>query len=560
MAHNLVYFDTSTNSIQKFSNAQLDDLAERILRVMAAGTYTGTITVGTTASIGTFADTALVDVAGGTNTTTVTNTYTLSQVATATLGATTDPPMYVGLDNTTNVNQVVLQENLTTREQLADEIIARMVASTGGTNAYYLATTAPADGATWVSRGTLLDTKTNLTVTVTNYILWQRTTSGAILTNRDPVKLSSGNIQSFTTAEINALIKTIEQRIVATGIGTYVIQAAAPVTGTWTNVGSIVDTREDIATSNFIGPAAYINEDAISYTSTYVGTRTYTGDDAASFTGTYAGPVTYTTPATYTGDDATSFTGTYAGPVTYAGPATYAGPITYSGPAAYAGPVTYLGPQDFINPDWNQFINPDANGPFLGPIYAGVTRTATYTGGPFNFSPGAIPTPQGVAPQFFGTRNFVRSFTTDFAGSYAGPVTYLGPQSFINPDWNSFVNPDAASFTNPDALAFVNPDASSFTNPDALSYLNENAASYVAPTYLGPANFAGFASFTNPNAASYVAPTYLGPANFTTAFTGFDGINYTGPATYDGTAPYEGTRVGATTSTVSTRILWRRVA
>lgn len=540
MAHNLVYFDSSTNSIQKFSNAQLDDLAERVLRVMAAGTYTGTITVGTTASIGTFADTALVDVSGGINTTTVTNTYTLSQVSTATLGATSDPPMYVGLDTTTNVNQVVLQENITTREQLADEIIARMVASTGGTNAYYLATAAPSDGATWVSRGTLLDTKTNLTVTVTDYKLWQRTTSGAILTDRDPVKLSSGNIQSFTTAEINALIKTIEQRIIATGVGTYVIQATAPVTGTWTNVGSIVDTREDIATSNFTGPASYLNENAISYTSTYVGTRTYTGDDATSFTGTYAGPVTYTTPATYTNENLNSFTGNYLGSATYLGPATY------------AGPVTYLGPATFTNPDLNSFVNPDASGPFFGPIYistyTSVTRTSDYTGGPFTFQGTNIPTPQGVAPSFFGTRVYTSTFTSDFnasfAAAYLGPVTYLGPQSFINPDSNAFVNPDAASFTNPDALAFVNPDA----------------ISYLAPTYLGPANFAGFASFTNPNATNYVAPTYLGPANFTTAFTGFDGTNYTGPATYGGDAPYEGTRVGATTSTISTRILWRRVA
>jgi hypothetical protein len=588
MAHNLVYFDSSTNSIQKFSNAQLDDLAERVLRVMAAGTYTGTITVGTTASIGTFADTALVDASGGTNTTTVTNTYTLSQVATATLGATSDPPMYVGLDNTTNVNQVVLQENLTTREQLADEIIARMVASTGGTNAYYLATAAPSDGATWVSRGTILNTITNLTVTVTDYKLWHRTTSGATITNRDPVKLSSGNIQSWTTAEINALIKTIEARIIATGIGTYSIQATAPATGTWTNVGTVVDTREDIATSNFTGAAGYLNENALTYTSTYVGTRTYTGDDAASFTATYAGPVTYTTPATYTNENSSSFSGTYAGPVTYAGPATYAGPVSYAGPATYAGPVTYSGPQTFTNPDWNSFTNPDVNnftnpdaitftnadasGPFLGPIYTSVTRTATYTGGPFNFSPGVIPTPQGVAPQFFGTRNFTRNFTSNFQGSYFGPidyygpiayfgpVTYLGPQNFINPDALAFTNPDASPFTNPDALSFVNPDAASFINANALSYLNENSASYVGPAYLGPVNFAGFAGFTNPDATGYVAPTYLGPANFITAFTSFDGTNYTGPSTYDSTPPYEGTRVGATTSTITTRILWRRVA
>ena len=474
MAHNLVYFDSSTNTIQKFSNAQLDNLAERVLRVMAAGTYTGTITVGTTASIGTFADTALVDTAGGTNTTTVTNTYTLSQVATATLGATSDPPMYVGLD-TTSPTQTVLQENLTTKEQLADEIIARMVASTGGTNAYYLATSAPADGATWVSRGTLLDTKTNLTVTVTDYKLWQRTTSGASITNRDPVKLSSGNIQSFSTAEINALIKTIEERIVATGIGTYALQASAPATGTWTNVGTVVDTREDITTSNFTGTDSYVNEDAIAYTSTYVGTRNYIGDDVA----------TYVT--------------------------------TYSGPASYLGPTTYLGPSTYNNADVTTYTDSNATSFNLSyqNNYVADYEGGNYAGGPFPFGQvGPFPTPQGGSIPYSGDRTYTFPFTNPYFGNYQ--ATYLGPANYLGP----------ADYINENAISYTNENAISFTNVDAINFNT----------------------------------TYLGPIGFTTAFTSFDGSNYSGPITYVGTVSYEGTRVAPTTSTISTRTLWRRIA
>ena len=125
MAHNLVYFNSSTNSIQRFSNAQLDDLAERVLRVMAANSYTGTITFGSANSIGSFVDTALVGAANSDNTTLVSNTYSLTQITAATLSASANPPMYVGLDTST-LNQVVLKENLTTREQLADEILSRL--------------------------------------------------------------------------------------------------------------------------------------------------------------------------------------------------------------------------------------------------------------------------------------------------------------------------------------------------------------------------------------------------------------------------------------------------
>jgi hypothetical protein len=494
MAHNLVYFDSSTNSIQKFSNAQLDDLAERVLRVMASGTYTGTITIGTTNPIGTFTDTALVGAAGSTNTTQVSNTYTLTQVSSATLGASSDPPMYVGLDTSTP-NQTVLQENLTTIEQLADEILSRMVASTGGTNAYYLASSAPSDGATWVSRGTLLDTITNLTITVTDYKLWQRTTSGATLTNRNPVKLSSGNIQSFSTAEIEALIKTIEQRIVATGIGTYVLQASAPGTGTWSNAGTIIDTREDITTTNFAGGVTYTNENALSYTGTYTGIPGSTNPDAISYTATFL-------------NDSFIGAANFLGEVGFTNPAVgFAGETTFTGnyQVAYTGGflATYLGAGSF-------------DGTFSIPGVA-------YEGGPY-----PIPQPQG------GGSSPPRFYTGP--GSYTG--TYVG---------NNAIPYDAVTYSR----AFVGAIyAGDYAGP----------ATFFAPvTYTGTVAYTGLAAYIGPT-VSFDGSSYLGPQTFTGVATNYDGAVYLGTADYLGTVDYEGTRVAPTTSTISTRTLWRRIA
>lgn len=532
MAHNLIYYDTSNNTIQQFSTAELDLLAERILRTMAAGTYTGTITIGSTNSIGTFTDTALVGAAGSTDTSTVSNTYTLSQVTTATLGASSDPPMYIGLD-TTDPTTTVLQENLTTVEQLADEILSRMVVSTGGTNAYYLAPSAPADGATWVSRGTLLDTITNLTVTVTDYKLWHRTTSGATITNKDPVKLSSGNIQTFSDAEIDAIIKIVEQRIVATGIGTYALQESAPGTGTWTNVGTVTDTRENITTSSYLGPASYTNENAVNYTATYLGTRDYAGDVAYS--------TSYTSTQSFTNPDAIAYTATYLGPATYTTPAVVFSP-NYPFTAVFYGPSfqSFFTPVGYVNettyPGFNiTYANAFIAGQFSATYQGPGTFLRSYVGptGTFNRSylgNDAVP---------FNSPNYNRSYTgAFFTPNYYGPTTFTGTVAY-----NRTLGPgiyEGTTFFGPLAI----PTFASFTNPDALSFSTTN--------YLGSQSFISpFNTFTS---------DYLGEVNFTSAETEFDGTNYSGSQTYDSEANFDVSVVAPTTSTISTRTLWRRVA
>lgn len=356
MAYNIVYYDSGTNTIKQFSSTDLDELAERVLRVMAAGTYTGTITIGTSNPIGTFTDTYYNQAVGtneDTGLTTGSTVYTLSQVTTATLGAASDPPMYVGLDTSVS-GQTILQENLTTREQLADEILSRMVAGTGGTNSYYLGTSAPADGATWVSLGSLLDTKTAGTITITDYKLWERTTSGATLTSKNPMKITSDPLQTFSDTELNAIIKTIEQRIIATGIGTYELATSAPGTGTWTNAGTITDNIEVLTSTTYLGPQTFAN----SYQATYLGqtsyVQTFVGYDAEYETN-YNLSYFQNYQALYLGApvNAIDYQGGPLGPpegylgapvnaIAYVGPGG-----TYSGPQNYI--ANYLGPSEYFH-------------------------------------------------------------------------------------------------------------------------------------------------------------------------------------------------------------------
>jgi hypothetical protein len=414
MAYNIVYYDSGTNTIQQFSSTDLDELAERVLRVMAAGTYTGTITIGTSNPIGTFTDTYYNQAVGtnqDTGITTGSTVYTLSQVTTATLGAASDPPMYVGLDTSVS-GQTILQENLTTREQLADEILSRMVAGTGGTNSYYLGTSAPADGATWVSLGSLLDTKTAGTITITDYKLWERTTSGATLTSKNPMKITGDPLQTFSDTELNAIIKTIEQRIIATGIGTYQLATSAPGTGTWTNAGTITDNIETLDSTTYLGPQTFQGGP---YTLSYLGANSFfdlfAGFDGPVYETSYNFGYFAAYQAIYYGApvNAIDYQGGPLGP-----PEGYLGAPVNA--IAYVGPGgTYSGPQNYI-----------AN--YLGPTEYGKQYQAPYTANYF------------APPGYTITYVSVQLYT----GGPLDAVAFDSASAFVAP---SYTNENALSYT-----------------------------------------------------------------------------------------------------------------
>ena len=200
--------------------------------------------------------------------------------------------------------------------QLNNSIISyclnTLVAS--GVGSYKLQPNAPSGG-TWTERGTIQDTLRGGSTSTSK--LWQKT-ADTVPTKVVPLKLRSDNhLQEMTEAEIQNLVGRLRNRINATGIGRYQLQANAPTGGgTWVQMGSgFTDTRRQVNAVNYSG--TYTNNFSGTYTQNFAGTYTgyyaryapwsgaYQGNYAGSYTGYYTGYFT----GTYTG----YFTGTYSG-------------------------------------------------------------------------------------------------------------------------------------------------------------------------------------------------------------------------------------------------------
>lgn len=328
MPANLLYYDSSTDKLKQATTAEKDQLADFVLEQMAEGTYAGTITEGSGSnSIGTFTDTARQEGVGSTDTSTVSRNFTLYQRNTRTLS--NDPPEYVGLDTAT-ANSVVIKENQTSLNELADDIISRSL--NGGPNSYVLSTSAPSDGGTYIDRGAITDSLENFNTVQNDYRLWHKVASGNASSSKRPLKLStSGTLTAFTDQDLTDIIKVIEDRIINTGIGQYALQTSTPSEGTWVDASTVSDTRrqEDETTyvgnsnfagnylGNYVGPNRYVGN------TSYFGTTRYWGP-----TGSYIGGTNYFTTGTFIAPGTTSYLGNYTG--NFAGTASYTGAVVGS--------------------------------------------------------------------------------------------------------------------------------------------------------------------------------------------------------------------------------------
>lgn len=371
----------------------------------------------TSNSIGRFRDTARYGAVGTTDAYILEKNYSLSQVSSATLSAQPNPPMYFGI--TTSGNDVIVQENLTTIEQLADEILNRLAA--GGPNAYYLGPTAPSDGGIWSSVGSLTDTEEGFSVTNTTYYLWHKLNSGSYTTSyKSPLKLSSGEIIKFTDDEVKLFAKLVEERMISTSIGTYALQSSTPATGTWTNAGSAtdlirtttpVDNQQYTSVVGFLGPSYYV----LSY---------------ASF---FTGPVQYLGISGYTG------------PMYYIGAAVIVyGPTGYLGPAANAA---YVGSIAYTGNSFSGYLGPTAkvSGTFYGPGTTYSGPTTFYGPGPFTRT-----TFTGTA-SFTGPASFAGATTTNYASTFLDYIPtsayFTGITNYVGPTTDAISSIDSSTTT-----------------------------------------------------------------------------------------------------------------
>lgn len=334
----------------------LDEFQSSDINTGSVGLTGGTIPSGTTA-IGTFVDTRRQSGPGA------------HPVGTETYSTTSTFFQYNGTETEDYVRPLKWDSTLEgIRESSNSDLDSHLIATAltfltsesenYGLGQYRLQPSTPSGNGTWSNMGTITDriTNTDGTVTENTTKLWKKTSqTGTFNTSvRRPLKLDTSttpdSIKEMTDTEIKGLVKRFSNRIIESGIGTYVVQENAPASGTWVRRGDAFhDDRRTVTDATYTG----------SYTGYYAGSRTYSGTYTGNYSGTYTGSYVGTAYAGnylgggvvyyggrvgyvnvyYVGYYAASYSGDYTG--TYTG--SYDGSRTYSSDGyagAYSGDYT----------------------------------------------------------------------------------------------------------------------------------------------------------------------------------------------------------------------------
>jgi hypothetical protein len=372
--------DTSTNpdSLKAASGTDYEYAVDKALSAFAAtDTGVGTLSVnpGSTAgltSIGTFTDTYYpYDQNQHPVGTTITSTvYTFYQDYQTASEADMRRPVEF------SAGAIQEQTDTALNADLISTALANLVSL--GVGSYVLQPTAPVGG-TWVAKATITN---NLDVNESNVTyLWRKTAAASTPAYVGPVKVNSTtptSLKEMIASEVQTLTSRIRNRIVATGIGKYAIQASAPVSGgTWTTAGAqVVDTSR--------------TQSAIAYNGTYAGSYigSFTGAYSKVFTGSYNSTFTGVYQLVqYGGYYSRNYTGEYLG--SYTGRRTYNSFARAGTSLAYTG--SYFG-------TYSSFVLKTYTGTFTG-NYIGA-----YTG--------------GYGGTFSGV--YQQSFTGGYTGAFTG--------------------------------------------------------------------------------------------------------------------------------------------
>ena len=340
---------TTPKSLIEISDAKMFTHAWRILdEFQSSNTNTGSVNVGTNptgaASIGTFTDTKRTQAvgthpAGTTITSSTTNFYQYNA---------TETENYVRplkWDATLNGIQDSSNSDLDSHLIATALTFLTSTSTNFGLGQYRLQPSTPSGG-TWTSLSTITDRVINAQGTYDENTtkLWKKTSqTGTYNTSvRRPLKFDTSttpdSIKEMTDAEIKGLVKRFSNRIIESGIGTYVVQENAPASGTWIRSGSAFDDdRRKRENQNYSGnyTGTYTGTYAGTYTGSYTRYRagpTYTGSYLGGGVAYYGGQVAYVN-YWYVGSYAATYTGYYAGNYTGNYTGNYSG--TYTG--AYAG-------------------------------------------------------------------------------------------------------------------------------------------------------------------------------------------------------------------------------
>lgn len=518
----------TTGEVHNFANAVLESFAT----INGPGSiYTSNVGNTGFTLIGTFTDTTYDGNVGDPAITILSTEYNLYQDVQTPTGD--EPPRPLQYTSNTSPIQKMTNTQINT---LADTILSHLVNS-DGPGSYRLQSSAPVDGGTWANLGQLKDVFSG--ATESNKYLYKKVASAAYTVTRPLKYVDTGILQSYSNDDIGLIVKKVRERIVDTGVGQYKFQASTPVVGTWTNVGSIIDTRPDTSGTNY----------STDYESTYTGSESYTGEAEVAYDAVveYTGPVAYDSAADYTGSQGYQRTSYFVGSSSFAGVvyydadnmfvdmSSYLGPgagwafwtfevpnaQVFSGPAKYyTGPIYFSGPPgSYTNDITFMSVSPIENpygfvGP-VPPVYrpTGYTYTQFFTGITYYAGPGTF---VGPSPGYVGPK-----------GTFTGSIAYVGPANALSFAGSKTFSSNAVVY---EPTAF-NYGATTTYTPNLIGYYISNQVFSGTAKYLSPVagDFGGPIPYTGPRFDSY-----MGPGTPTPDYIYYAVIN----GAYDSLTPY----------------------
>lgn len=439
------------DGVQIMSTGDMDYAAKLLLTEFSGSTNeTGDLWIDTAGgtAVGTFTDYYYVQALGTHAGNTLTSKdHVFKQNTASTTEALTRP---VTSDGTTVAPASDTDLNASIIDRALDRIaLANTTFAERGT--YYLSTSSPSIGGTWVEKGSFTDKVTNdaadSAYTVT-FKLWRKTSDTISSDVIRPMKLSgASSLYEMTDAEIKTLESRFRNRIIATGVGKYELKVgvAAPSGGTWVARGTATARVPTVSSVQYTG--TYANQFTAQYTRQVPGPQyaratpgpayavNFTREYGAQYTNQYLRGTLYTRAEFARAQYNVQFTRATPGPQytrNIAGPQYTS---TYGG-NPYTRQVT--GPQ---YTDTNQYtravVGPNYARATPGPNYSvqyGVQYARVVTGPQYSRSrPGpnyAVNYTREYSVNYGVNfqRTYFRSFGRVYSGSYsrAIPVTYTG--------------------------------------------------------------------------------------------------------------------------------------
>ena len=251
------------NGVQETSSAELDYLSKLLLIKMGTESGTGDNTAdlnidSTGSSVGTFVDEyANAEILSHDSPAITSTTYTFKQnTATASESGIHHLVTHDGDNSNPGTIRILTDAELNVVIDLAISEISKANSTYAAPGTYYVSSSSPSIGGTWVAQDTFYDELTNHANDddeKVTYKLWRKTSYDNSPSTIPLLKQINGALKVQTEDELEHLTSRLRNRIIGTSKGKYVFQASAPGAGTWVARGTATNRKPQISGVQYTG-------------------------------------------------------------------------------------------------------------------------------------------------------------------------------------------------------------------------------------------------------------------------------------------------------------------